>query len=30
MEGRLAGRDIAFDAPADADEDDGWQAPQYF
>ena len=30
MEGRLAGRDIAFDAPTDADEDDGWQAPQYF
>ena len=30
MEGRLSGRDIAFDAPADSDEEDSWQAPQYF
>jgi len=30
MEGRLASRDVAFDAPADADDEDGWQAPQYF
>jgi RNA polymerase sigma-32 factor len=30
MEGRLSNRDLAFDAPADADEDSAWQAPQYF
>ena len=30
MEGRLTSRDLAFDGPADADEDDAWQAPQYF
>ena len=30
MEGRLASRDVAFDAPTDSDEDDVWQAPQYF
>ena len=30
MEGRLASRDVAFDAPADSDEDDAWHAPQYF
>ena len=30
MEGRLASRDVAFDAPTDSDEDDAWQAPQYF
>jgi RNA polymerase sigma-32 factor len=30
MEGRLSSRDIAFDAPADADDDEGWQAPQYY
>lgn len=30
MEGRLASRDIAFDAPTDSDENDAWQAPQYF
>jgi RNA polymerase sigma-32 factor len=31
MEGRLASRDMAFDAPAGADdEDERWQAPQYF
>jgi RNA polymerase sigma-32 factor len=29
MEGRLSSRDIAFDAPADSD-DDAWQAPQYY
>ena len=30
MEGRLSSRDLAFDAPADGDDEDGWQAPQYF
>jgi RNA polymerase sigma-32 factor len=30
MEGRLSSRDLAYDAPLDADEDDGWQAPQYY
>jgi RNA polymerase sigma-32 factor len=30
MEGRLSSRDVAFDAPGDSDDDDGWQAPQYF
>ena len=30
MEGRLASRDVAFDASPDSDEDDAWQAPQYF
>ena len=30
MEGRLASRDVAFDAPTDNDEEDAWQAPQYF
>ena len=30
MEGRLAGRDVAFDMPADADEDTAWQAPQHY
>ena len=30
MEGRLSSRDVAFDAPADSDDDDAWQAPQYF
>ena len=30
MEGRLASRDVAFDAPTDDDEEDAWQAPQYF
>ena len=30
MEGRLASRDVAFAAPTDSDEDDAWQAPQYF
>jgi RNA polymerase sigma-32 factor len=30
MEGRLSSRDVAFDAPTDADDDEGWQAPQYY
>ncbi len=30
MEGRLSSRDLAYDAPQGADEDDGWQAPQYY
>ena len=30
MEGRLASRDVAFDAPTDSGEDDVCQAPQYF
>ena len=30
MEGRLSSRDMAFDAPANADDEDGWQAPQYY
>ena len=30
MEGRLAGRDVAFDMPTDADEDSAWQAPQHY
>ena len=30
MEGRLSSRDVAFDAPADNDDDDAWQAPQYY
>jgi RNA polymerase sigma-32 factor len=30
MEGRLASRDVAFDLPSDADDDDAWQAPQNF
>ena len=30
MEGRLSGRDVAFDAPVDSDDEEGWQAPQYF
>ena len=30
MEGRLASRDIAFDAPADTDEEESWQVPQHF
>ena len=29
-EGRLASRDIAFDAPADTDEEESWHAPQHF
>ena len=30
MEGRLASRDVAFDLPVDADDEDAWQAPQAF
>ena len=30
MEGRLSSRDVAFDAPTDADDEEGWQAPQHF
>ncbi|HEY7775500.1 MAG TPA: RNA polymerase sigma factor RpoH [Kineobactrum sp.] len=30
MEGRLSSRDVAFDSPLDQDDDDAWQAPQYF
>ena len=30
MEGRLTSRDMAFDAPANADDESGWQAPQFF
>ena len=30
MEGRLSSRDLAYDLPRDADDDDGWQAPQYY
>jgi RNA polymerase sigma-32 factor len=30
MEGRLSSRDVAFDAPSDSDDEDGWQAPQYY
>ena len=30
MEGRLSSRDLAYDRPRDADDDDAWQAPQYY
>ncbi|MFV8818842.1 RNA polymerase sigma factor RpoH [Haliea sp. E17] len=30
MEGRLASRDVAFDLPVDSDDEDAWQAPQYY
>lgn len=30
MEGRLSSRDVAFDAPSDADDEDNVYAPQYF
>ena len=30
MEGRLSSRDLGYDLPRDADDDDGWQAPQYY
>ena len=30
MEGRLSSRDLAFDLPRDADDDDSWQTPQYY
>jgi RNA polymerase sigma-32 factor len=30
MEGRLSIRDLGYDQPVDADEDESWQAPQYY
>ena len=30
MEGRLSSRDLAYDLPRDGDDDDAWQAPQYY
>jgi RNA polymerase sigma-32 factor len=30
MEGRLSSRDLGYDQPVDADDDDAWQAPQYY
>jgi len=30
MEGRLSSRDLAYDMPRDGDDDDAWQAPQYY
>ena len=30
MEGRLTSRDVAFDAPTDADDDEAWQAPMQY
>ncbi len=30
MEGRLSSRDVGFDGPVGADDEDSWQAPQYF
>lgn len=30
MEGRLSSRDVAFDSPLDQDDEDAWQAPQYY
>ena len=30
MEGRLASRDVAFDLPVDADDDESWSAPQHY
>ena len=30
MEGRLSSRDVAFDSSLDQDDDDAWQAPQYY
>ncbi len=30
MEGRLTSRDFTYDLPRDADDDDAWQAPQYY
>jgi RNA polymerase sigma-32 factor len=30
MEGRLTSRDVGFDGPVGADDEDSWQAPQYF
>ena len=30
MESRLSSRDVAFDRPADVDEESAWQAPQHY
>lgn len=30
MEGRLTSRDIGYDQPVDADDDDAWQSPQHY
>jgi RNA polymerase sigma-32 factor len=30
MEGRLSSRDLGYDQPANADDDEAWQAPQYY
>ncbi len=30
MEGRLSSRDLGYDLPRDADDDDAWQSPQYY
>jgi RNA polymerase sigma-32 factor len=30
MEGRLSNRDLSYDPPRDNDDDDAWQAPQYY
>jgi|TARA_B110000503_G_scaffold85373_1_gene129830 RNA polymerase sigma-32 factor len=30
MEGRLSSRDLGYDQPTDADDDDAWHAPQYY
>lgn len=30
MEGRLSSRDLGYDQPVDADDDEAWQSPQYF
>ncbi len=30
MEGRLSNRDLSYDLPRDGDDDDAWQAPQYY
>ncbi len=30
MEGRLSSRDLGYDQPVDADDDEAWQAPQYY
>ncbi|CAA0115645.1 RNA polymerase sigma factor RpoH [Halioglobus japonicus] len=30
MEGRLSSRDLGYDLPTNADDDEAWQAPQYY
>ncbi len=30
MEGRLSSRDLSYDLPRESDDDESWQAPQYF